>query len=72
MCAFTFQVENVTQECIEILAEAGDFVSPERIVRLLLQRYNVRELRDLQVQNLRLPYQINCITEHERLICKVV
>lgn len=65
------QVEGVAQDCIEMLVEAGDHVSTSRIINLLLQRYNVQDLRDLQVPGVRFPYNISCINEHERLLSKV-
>ena len=65
------QVEGVAQDCMEMLVEAGDYVSADRIVRLLLDRYNVRDLRDLQVPGVRFPFHISCINEHERLLSKV-
>ena len=65
------QVEAVAEDCLEMLVEAGDYVSSDRIIRLLLQRYNIRDLRDLQVPGLRYPYHITCINEHERLLSKV-
>ncbi|KAK7114721.1 uncharacterized protein [Littorina saxatilis] len=65
------QVEAVAEDCIEMLVEAGDYVSPSRIIQLLLQRYNIRDLRDLQVHGVRYPYNITCINEHERLLSKV-
>ena len=61
----------MAEDCLEMLVEAGDYVSSDRIIRLLLQRYNVRDLRDLQVPGLRYPYHITCINEHERLLSKV-
>lgn len=65
------QLEAAAEDCIEVLVEAGDFVDTTRIVRLLLQRYGVNDLRDLQVPGVRLPYNIDCINQHQRLLCKV-
>ncbi|XP_025076268.1 uncharacterized protein LOC112553340 isoform X4 [Pomacea canaliculata] len=65
------QLEGVAQDCIDILAETGDFVSPDRVFRLLLDRFQVRNLRDLQVPGIQFPYQIECINQHERMLCKV-
>lgn len=68
---FLIQLEGVAQDCIDILAETGDFVSPDRVFRLLLDRFQVRNLRDLQVPGIQFPYQIECINQHERMLCKV-
>nr|KAG5712632.1 hypothetical protein BaRGS_029687 [Batillaria attramentaria] len=70
-CSRCRRVEAAAQDCIEVLVEAGDFVAPERITRLLLQRYGVNDLRDLGVPNVRFPYQIECINQHQRMISKV-
>ncbi|KAL8608369.1 hypothetical protein ACOMHN_002602 [Nucella lapillus] len=65
------QVSAIAEECIEILVDAGNFVSVDRIVQLMLQRFNVRDLRELQVPGLRFPFHIQCVNEHERMLCKV-
>ncbi|XP_076448916.1 LOW QUALITY PROTEIN: uncharacterized protein LOC143285481 [Babylonia areolata] len=65
------QVAAIAEECIEMLVEAGSYVSSDRIMQLLLQRFNVRDLRDLQVAGIRFPFHIPCVNEHERLLAKV-
>ena len=68
---FVSQIEVTAQDCIEMLMEAGDYVSPSRVHQLLLQRYNIRDLRDLQCPTVRYPYNLTCINEHERMLSKV-
>lgn len=63
------QIENVAQECIEILAESNCYVSCERIEKLLLQRFQARMLLDIGTY--RYIDQIGCVHEHNRLIAKV-
>ncbi|KAJ8303180.1 hypothetical protein KUTeg_019576 [Tegillarca granosa] len=62
------QVENVAKDCIETLAEADEHVSLDRIEKLLLQRFNLRSLRDLGI---RYVDNISCVNEHNRLMSKV-
>lgn len=62
------QVENVAKDCIEILAEADEHVSLDRIEKLLLQRFNMHSLRDL---GYRYVDNISCVNEHNRMMSKV-
>jgi hypothetical protein len=62
------QIDNVAQECIEILAESNCYVSSERIEKLLLQRFQARSLCDIGPRYID---QIGCVNEHNRLIAKV-
>ena len=62
------QIDNVAQECIEILAESNCYVSCERIEKLLLQRFQARSLCDIGPRYID---QIGCVNEHNRLIAKV-
>ena len=66
-----FKVESVAEDCIELLVETGEYISTSRIVQLLLQRFNVRDLRDLHLPTVRFPYHIACINSHERCLAKV-
>ena len=61
-------VESIAKECIEALADANEFVSPERVEKLLLQRFGVHSVRVLGF-----PFadKITCINEANRMICKI-
>ena len=61
-------VESIARECIEALADANEYVSPERIDKLLLQRFGVYHVRQLGF-----PYadKIGCINEVNRMINKI-
>ncbi|KAK3603430.1 hypothetical protein CHS0354_009413 [Potamilus streckersoni] len=65
---FKEDIERVCKECIDLLAEANEFVSSERIEKLLLQRYQVRNIDQLGVRHID---QLQCVYEHNRIICKV-
>ncbi|VDI46757.1 Hypothetical predicted protein [Mytilus galloprovincialis] len=64
----TEQVENCAQECIEIIAESNSYVSQERIEKLLLQRFHVRNLMEIGP---RFIDQIGCVHEHNRIMAKI-
>ena len=61
-------VESIARECIESLADANEYVSPERIDKLLLQRFGVNHVRQLGFQY---PDKISCINDVSRLINKI-
>ncbi|KAL3860253.1 hypothetical protein ACJMK2_010402, partial [Sinanodonta woodiana] len=65
---FKEDIERVCKECIDLLSEANEFVSAERIEKLLLQRYQVRSIDQLGIRHID---QIQCVYEHNRIICKV-
>ncbi|KAL4234329.1 hypothetical protein ACF0H5_005980 [Mactra antiquata] len=62
------QINEIAKDCIEILADAYVHVTQERVDKLLCQRYNCHNLRQLGV-----PYvdQLPCVNELGRLLCKV-
>ena len=64
------QLESVARECIELLSNANEFVSEERIGQLLLQRLGLRHIGEAQC-NIRYVNQISCVNEHLRLLSKV-
>ena len=68
--ARTVQLESVARECIELLSNANEFVSEERISQLLLQRLRLRHIGEAQCQ-IRYINQISCVNEHLRLLAKV-
>ncbi|KAL3859496.1 hypothetical protein ACJMK2_009715 [Sinanodonta woodiana] len=61
-------MEKIAKECIDILAEANEYVSPERIEKLLIQRYQVNKLNELGLRHLD---QLQCIHEHNRTLSRV-
>ncbi|KAL3859494.1 hypothetical protein ACJMK2_009713 [Sinanodonta woodiana] len=61
-------VERVAKECIDHLAEANQYVSPERIEKLLTQRYQVTKVNELGIHHLE---QLNCVHDHNRMLAKV-
>ncbi|XP_041376442.1 protein NO VEIN-like isoform X2 [Gigantopelta aegis] len=64
------QIDSIAKDCIDILSDAEEFVSPQRIEQLLLKRFSRNNLRELNV-NLRHIDQLKCINEHVRLLNKV-
>ena len=64
------QIDSIAKDCIDILADAEEYVSPERIEQLLLKRFSRNSLRELN-SNLRHTEQIKSINEHIRLLNKV-
>ena len=63
------QIEQVAKECIEALAEADEYVSLERVEALMLQRFGKRNLSE--VGKWRYANQIPCLSQHNRMLCKV-
>lgn len=63
------QIDNVAKDCIDQLADAKEYVSPERIEKLLLQALSVDSLYKLG--SVRHMDQIPCVREHIRLMAKV-
>ncbi|XP_069113795.1 uncharacterized protein [Argopecten irradians] len=61
-------LENAARECIEILAEANQYVSLYRVEDLVKRRFNANTISQL---GLRYFEQINCINEFNRSIAKV-
>ena len=60
-------VESIAKECIDVLADANEFVSPERVEKLLCQKFGVQTIRQLGHSY----DKIGCIYEMTRMICKV-
>ena len=61
-------VESIARECIDTLADANEYVSPERIEKLLLQRFGVHHVKQLGFPY---PDKISCINEASRMINKI-
>ncbi|KAK3589090.1 hypothetical protein CHS0354_017428 [Potamilus streckersoni] len=61
-------IERVAKECMDLLADANEYVSPERIEKLLTQRYQVSRVNEL---GLRYLDQLKCVNEHNRMLSKV-
>ncbi|XP_053389616.1 uncharacterized protein LOC128552593 [Mercenaria mercenaria] len=62
------QVDSVAKECIEMLADANEFVTQERVEKLLLQRFGCNVIQELGVYNVD---QVPCVFEHKRLVSKI-
>ncbi|CAG2195996.1 unnamed protein product [Mytilus edulis] len=61
-------LETCAQECIELLAESNNYVSQERIQKLLLQRCNIQSLQEVGLRRIE---ELSCVKEHNRAIAKV-
>ncbi|XP_021342125.1 uncharacterized protein LOC110442712 isoform X2 [Mizuhopecten yessoensis] len=61
-------LENAARECIEILAEANQYVSLHRVEDLIKRRFNTNNINSLGIRYLE---NINCINEFNRSIAKV-
>lgn len=61
-------VNNSAKECIDTIADANEFVSQDRIEKLLCQRFQCYHIRQLGFGYID---QIPCVNELNRLICKV-
>ncbi|XP_050398302.1 uncharacterized protein LOC126816138 isoform X1 [Patella vulgata] len=62
------QIEEIAQDCIEVIADANEYVSIERIEKLLLQRLNLHNLNQLQLRKID---QIKCVYEHLRTVSRI-
>ncbi|CAC5410109.1 unnamed protein product [Mytilus coruscus] len=62
------QLETCAQECIELLAESNNYVSQERIQKLLLQRFGIPSLAAVKLRKID---ELSCVREHNRAIAKV-
>ncbi len=62
------QLNSVCQDCIERLADSKEYVSVERIEKLLLQHFTVKSIAEI---NVRMMEDIPCIKEHLRTLRKV-
>ena len=60
-------VESIAKECIDVLADSNEFVSPERVEKLLCQKFGVQTIRQLGL----FYDKIGCIYEMNRMISKV-
>ena len=61
-------VDGVAQECIDMLADANENVTMERVEKLVCQRFGCHNIRQIGFQY---PDQIPCINELNRLLCKM-
>ncbi|KAL3859495.1 hypothetical protein ACJMK2_009714 [Sinanodonta woodiana] len=61
-------IERVAKECMDLLAEANEYVSQERIEKLLTQRYQVNRVNELGLRHLD---QLKCVYDHNRMLAKV-
>ena len=61
-------VEGVARECREVLANANEYASPDRVEKMLCQRFGVFNVRPL---GFFYPDKIPCINEMNRMITKV-
>jgi len=62
------QVVSAAEDCIDRLSAAKDYVSLEKIEKLLLQHFEVDSLQQLNLRHLE---ELSCVNEHVRLLCKV-
>lgn len=62
------QLDSFAKECIEIISDAQDYVSCEKIEKLLLQRLGRSRLIDIGLKDIE---QLKSVYEHNRLLCKV-
>ncbi len=62
------EVNSVAEDCIDRISEAKEFVSLERIEKLILQHYNIESLDNLGIRKVE---NISCVNEHLRKMCKV-
>jgi hypothetical protein len=62
------QINSAAEDCIERLSAAKDFVSLEKIEKLLLQHFEVESLHQLHLNRVE---ELQCVNEHVRLLCKV-
>ena len=63
------QLENVAADCIQQLAESKEYVSPERIEKLILQHYKIQSIS--QLEGIRDISHITAVHEHNRKLSKV-
>lgn len=62
------EIDKVAKECIEMLAESNEFVTPERIEKLVCQRFECNSIKAL---GLRYIDQLDSVNELNRTVCKV-
>jgi len=62
------QLNSVAEDCIDRLSVAKDYVSLDRISRLLCQDFEVSSLDELGLRQID---ELACVNEHKRLECKV-
>ena len=62
------QLNSVAEDCIERLAESKDYVSVERITKLLLQHYSVNSISELGLRHID---ELKCVYDLIRSECKV-
>jgi len=61
-------INRVAEDCIERLAESQQYVSLERIEKLVLQQYGAATLYQLNIRRLD---ELQCVYKHIRMECKV-
>jgi hypothetical protein len=62
------QINSAAEDCIERLSAAKDYVSLEKIEKLLLQHFEVDSMQQLYLNR---ADELACVNEHLRLLCKV-
>jgi len=62
------QLNSAAEDCIDRLSVAKDYVSREKISRLLCQDFEVSSLDELGLRQID---ELPCVNEHNRLECKV-
>ena len=62
------QLNSAAEDCIDRLSVAKDYVSLEKISRLLCQDFGVSSLDELGLHRID---ELTCVNEHNRLECKV-
>lgn len=62
------QINAVAQDCIDRLVEAKEYVSIERIEKLILDYYKVESLQEIGIRHLE---HVKCINEHVRTQVRV-
>ena len=61
-------VDTIAKECIETLAEANEYALPERVERLVCQRFQIQNVRQIGFSHVS---QIPCVNELSRLLSKI-
>lgn len=62
------QIDHVAKECIELLADANEFVSQERVEKIVLKRFGCNRIQDLGINYVD---HIPCVNELNRLVSKI-
>lgn len=62
------QINGAAEDCIDRLSAAKDYVSLEKIEKLLLQHFEVESLQQLHLYHLE---ELSCVNDLVRMVCKV-